>query len=383
MYVCTRTQRNSSMRASRTNSVFTKKNSQQAQGAGMTAAGVGGALGRGLSVLLLMLFRWQGVEGQGVNLVPDPSFEIMDSCIECYGGFTDEELGLTYWKNPNGLTTPDYFNVCNDSITRYIGCRGRLSTPKNFAGYQVPKSGVGYMGIFIYGANNFREYIQTKLRQPLQTGVKYYVSFYVSLGDSFSTIGSDEMGLYFSANKIIREASYNYPYVPQINNPKGNFLKDRNNWVQISGEFIGNNEEYLMIGNFKDDVHTDTSTNPGGIGRVMDEYYPRVYYYFDDVCVSTDWRVCGLASGIDKIKEKDQPINVYWNSDANFLIVKRNDVVNEPMEFVLTDMYGKNKYRQLIENPSTKIPVIDLEKGVYIAQFFTAHSVFIQKLFIY
>ncbi|MEP7170526.1 MAG: hypothetical protein ABI855_14245, partial [Bacteroidota bacterium] len=195
---------------------------------------------------LIVLFVAYGVcEGQ--NLVPNPSFE---DTIHCPIGINalNDAVG---WFKPT-LGTPDLFNICN------------LNIPHNFFGYQVPRTGVAYAGIItlittydsVY--NSWREYAEVKLNSSLQTGTKYFISFYVSLADSVN-YATDDIGAYLSIDTAKSDTSYLLAVTPQIENLQGNYLTDKTEWIKIAGSFIAQgNERFLTIGNFKNYHNTDT-----------------------------------------------------------------------------------------------------------------------------
>src|ERR1700685_2222823 len=71
-----------------------------------------------------------------INLVPNPSFEIYDTCVTELGQM-DRATG---WVSVRA--TPDYFNMC-DTIIDIIES---ATIPSNYWGYQYPVSGNGYAG---------------------------------------------------------------------------------------------------------------------------------------------------------------------------------------------------------------------------------------------
>ncbi|MGQ0828228.1 MAG: hypothetical protein ACT4ON_07525 [Bacteroidota bacterium] len=84
------------------------------------------------------------------NLVPNPSFEIFSSCPSA--NFINY---ANPWISPTAAS-PDYYNVC--------GASG-FGIPSNTLGYQYPKDGVAYAGLYTFGTvnYNYREYIQVEL----------------------------------------------------------------------------------------------------------------------------------------------------------------------------------------------------------------------------
>ena len=83
------------------------------------------------------------------NLVPNPSFENIDTCFfsggAIYAGIAPP------WDSPN-YNSPDLFNICDP-----------YSLPNTFRGYKYPHSSHGMAGVFCFSGGNEREYMQVKL----------------------------------------------------------------------------------------------------------------------------------------------------------------------------------------------------------------------------
>lgn len=220
------------------------------------------------------------------NLVYNPSFEKHRKCpqrIDALGVMNDVDA---WWQPTSGSS--DYFNSCG----------GRdCSVPRNKMGFQEPQDGNAYCGIYC-SQENYREYLQTELKQPLQRGTRYNVSFYVSLSDkSPHAIGT--MGILFTRERIAdtsrgiltRCESINLGngntqsiatfFTPQIENDAHNTLDDPKGWTLVSSEFTAEGDErFMTIGNFQPfnrsgvvDLHNSSAVLPGA------------YYYIDNVCV--------------------------------------------------------------------------------------------------
>src|ERR1700757_1971800 len=158
------------------------------------------------------------------NLVPNPSFEIKDTCPD-----NQNQLHYAVGWYRNG-DTPDYFNSCSTNPD--------FSTPNNWGGYQMPASGVAYSALISYEtrtiANNIREYVGTALTTPLVVGTKYYVSFKVSLSlmNSLQVNGaSNNMGALFSTKQLNILDPLPTAFNPQINNT--NKITDTLNWTRV------------------------------------------------------------------------------------------------------------------------------------------------------
>lgn len=209
------------------------------------------------------------------NLVPNGSFET----VNCQTGF------YLPWGNPVENNSP-WFSTTGGSTDSYNVCHSAsfnmYNVPSNFNGIQTPFEGSGYVGIIAYegdGQNNYREYISVMLSSPLQAGVQYRVSYYVSLADE-SQYAAHAPGVYISQSDISdHSTSYTLSmYTPQISTNQ--VIDDNENWTLVTGFYTANgNEEFITIGNFEDDNDTYLAhINPAG-------GFDRVYFYIDAVSV--------------------------------------------------------------------------------------------------
>jgi len=216
------------------------------------------------------------------NLVPNPSFEVYDTCPDDFA----QIYKASRWFQPT-QGTPDYFHNCT--------INSLLSTPNNIAGYQHPKTGSAYAGLSTffnspYNYENYREYIEIRLIEPLESGYKYCVEFNVSLCDS-ANYATDDIGAYLSIDSIVSDTFINFSYIPQIINNQGNYITDKLNWTLISGEYFANGgEKYITIGNFNNDANTDKIYVLSG----SNDYLSDGYYYIDDISVI----LCDTTDGI-------------------------------------------------------------------------------------
>jgi hypothetical protein len=93
----------------------------------------------------------------------------------------------------------------------------------------------------------------------------------------------NKIGAYFSNAQLFESINSNLLVKPQILSDTSIFYADSVNWMKINGIYIANGgEEYLTIGNFYDNKHTDTlhlvKSNILPIGAIV-----HFYYYIDDV----------------------------------------------------------------------------------------------------
>lgn len=238
--------------------------------------------------LLALTVAFTVTVAHGQNLVPNPSFEIHDTCPSGPG----EVFHATGWFQPSAGTS-DYFN-CNSIAIFQNSQKSRTGTASVglFAAYPIAL-------ICPVCPYMYREYVEIKLSDSLQIGVKYYLSFWVSLAEG-SNLATDNIGAFFS-NDTTKSNWYILNFTPQINNVSGNYLTTKTSWTKVSGSFVAiGGEKFITIGNFYDDANTDTIPVPGGWQPNTGDYHTG-YYYIDDVCLSTDSSHCAQELGINNI----------------------------------------------------------------------------------
>ena len=183
-----------------------------------------------LTLMLLLVGIGNGV-GQAQNLVPNPSFEVLDSCPRVFG----EVHKLKSWENYH--YTPDLFHEC--ATTKYV------KTPINFFGQQPPASGKGYAGITVYHQKYPNEVIGVKLKQALKPGISYEARIKVSLAERYSRYATNNLGFLFT-NAPRKAYNGKKVHVKTLE-----VIKETKEWVTIGGTFIPDKTyQYMMIGNF-------------------------------------------------------------------------------------------------------------------------------------
>jgi len=229
--------------------------------------------------IIVALLLSQNALGQ-VNLIPNPGFELYDTCPSQLG-----QIG--YLNNWFPVTdTPDYYNACSAVI----------SVPNNPAGYQPDLLGSAYCGLVcFYPIANAREYFGVQLINSLSVGVKYYISFYLSLSGYNFTLSCNKFGCKLSTVPFV------YNSVMPDNQAMfhtDSIVSDTTNWVFIKGSFIADSAyQYIAFGNFFDDLNTDTL----GVGMTNTS----TYYYFDNVCITTDSTLCNDITSFADFPDQD------------------------------------------------------------------------------
>ncbi len=221
------------------------------------------------------------------NMVYNPSFEEHRECpqyIEALGVMQEVDA----WWQPTGGSS-DYFNSCG---------KRECSVPLNKLGYQSARSGEAYCGIYC-SREQYREYLQTRLKSPLMAGKHYRVSFWVSLSEksphAVATLGAlftkeciedSTLGIVMQRETIDLgdqgAQSIAVYFKPQVVNPRERPLTDTKEWMEVSGEFTAEGgEEFLTIGNF-------FPFNKSRVVSTRDGNTPLhgAYYYIDDISVT-------------------------------------------------------------------------------------------------
>jgi hypothetical protein len=126
-------------------------------------------------------------------------------------------------------------------------------------------------------------------------------------------------------------------------------------WTIVSGSFTAvGGEEYLTIGNFNDDVTTDTSNT----SALSSPAWEASYHYIDDVSV-----VCvDCTTGIDETNI-DNKINVFPNPVTDYLNVKFEDIY--PVKITVYKTVGETLLAQRQITGNTQINVSEYQTGVY------------------
>lgn len=196
-------------------------------------------------ILSLLVFS---INTSAQNLVSNPGFEENSGCPEKNGDIKK----CISWSTTAPGSTPDYFNSCYEKgSTSGV----EIGVPENSEGYRVPVSGEAYAGLALYFKKNYytREYLQNNLLSPLEKGLKYKISFYISLSDSSEFI-SDHISIGFSV--MPNGMMVNPPdllltarHLVSIKNKEA--LSGRK-WTRVEAEYTASGEEeYMIIGSFK------------------------------------------------------------------------------------------------------------------------------------
>lgn len=303
----------------------------------------------------------------GQNLVPNFSFEQYSSCPTQ----SSEIIFATGWSDAN-TGTADYYNAC------FTTGGVSVDVPNNWMGFQNANFGDAYGGIMLFENSStitdYREYLQAQLASTLINGVKYYVSFRVSHSDS-SCYVTDDIGVYFSNTQISQGDFLFINQTPQLENTDNNFLNSNSTWIKIEGSFIASGgENYITIGNFKDDINTDTIP----VCTTSNLDYKSAYYYIDDICVSTDSLTCVNPVGIQTINLNNNNYNIIIKN-GNLTV---NSYINSSFNVSLFDISGKLIHQSFNHRNLFQFNISQLNPSIYFVNIYNNLENHTQKIFI-
>jgi OmpA-OmpF porin, OOP family len=214
------------------------------------------------------------ISSSAQNLVPNPGFEEYDVCP---GDFSQaaHEFRVRHWRSAN-LGTPDNFNECSN---------GEADVPHNWAGVSEPYEGKGYTGIYLWmnNANNYREYLQCKLLEPMMKDSLYEIEFHYKLS-SYSKYSIDRIGLLLTNELLAAKHDQVISVQPTFSIIQDTALtKETGYWETAREEYRAKGgENYLSIGNFFDNQtthHYFIRFSPMQQSMLAKS----AYYYIDDV----------------------------------------------------------------------------------------------------
>ena len=243
---------------------------------------------------------------QAQNLVSNPGFEQLNACpitigaIEYDAGFTTFPYVKDWISGTPVPGSPDLMNKC-------ASFGSDVHVPESGFGYQHARTGDGFAGLIAWGATksgsgwtgDFREYLQTKLLQPLLAGKKYCVTFFVNnavTSDAsnpksyYNFVGIEQFGVNLSVSKPVPApatppASGTVLHLaPQIVNTPGTYITDTTGWVKISSVYTATGgEQWLTLGCFTNGAPNMVQVSPQVPDPLKGNY--RCYLYVDDVSV--------------------------------------------------------------------------------------------------
>lgn len=296
------------------------------------------------------------------NLVPNPSFEDYSSCPFQIGqiGFAD---GWTSFRE-----TPDYFNSCANFSQPAVG------VPINTRGNQSAFNGNAYAGFFAFAKSqpNIREFLAIELSQQLQVGQQYFISFWVSLSDTISLdCAINKIGARFSTipfSQSIPLAIDNFSHVHS-----DLIISDNQVWTRVAGSFISDSlYQYLILGNFYDDLNTDTAFCSSPVSSTS-------YFYLDAVVVSTDSVYTDSVFTSVSENNINNDISVYPNPSCDYMNIFSE---NSLSEIEIFDNAGRLICSKNVKSSHVKIDLRNFSNGLYLLRIKSIRNYFNKKFMI-
>lgn len=270
----------------------------------------------------------------GQNLVSNYSFECDANRCDPTLFASDFYQNACNWSCPQRGTT-DVFStqIANKTCFCSMPYDGSDTSEETaHVGSQAPRTGNRFAGIYTYSLEpakdtSYREYLQTKLIEPLVPGQNYCAKMYVSRAGHLK-YATNNLGMYFGSAEL-NIGSYVGPLDlrPQIIE-KG-IISESEGWLPVSGTFkVNDTAQYLIIGNFFYNYQTDVTVKEGPVK--LNKNYLYAYYFIDDISVtkldiphlaySGATTICeGSTARVKALGEWD---NVTWTtlSDTNEII---------------------------------------------------------------
>ncbi|MEM8509564.1 MAG: OmpA family protein [Bacteroidota bacterium] len=189
----------------------------------------------------------------GQNLVINGGFEEYKTCPS---NFTNVDATLEAVATPTS-SSGDYFNTCSSTD---------FGVPTNFKGEQKAFEGTGYIGLYFYALNDYREYLQLNTTRTLREKYPHKISLKVSLAEA-STLAIRDMAIVFT-NKKIKLPNSSTLTNGRLDLQQGlkfqkvklipeKSLDDTAGWVTLTAEFEAKGfENYMILGNFQPNKNT-------------------------------------------------------------------------------------------------------------------------------
>lgn len=314
------------------------------------------------------------------NLVPNGGFEDRSECI-----VNDSNIEFAPpWFNIQGNgatlgpTSPDLFHEC--AIVNLDQCPypdvafldpWLFGVPTNFLGCEEPKTGAGYAGLFCFTSNpltedGYREYLSTPLIQPMEAGVEYQISFWVSLAER-STHAIWNLQAFLSTEPPVQGTSGTFADLsPQFSGEEFDYLDTRDGWQELSWDYIAEGgENYFTIGNFQSNLEVDTLQVV--FGDLLSHYQGGVYYYVDDVSIVEQ------TLSTEDLNAKSQ-LKVFPSPCDDHVIVESEDRI---LQVDIIGLDGRLiKSVDFDSQVSDRINIQFLPSGIYLVQAqFGEHSI--------
>lgn len=293
-----------------------------------------------------LLFCIQSLSAQ--NLVPNGSFESYVGCPDNSGLIS--LTGNWYQHTPN--CTPDFYHAC--------AFPGPMQVP-TLDDTIYPFDGDGMARVYLY-ANFDREYISTRLSDPLQANHEYAFSVQIRLfNDGLRMVGS--IGALVSQDSLtgFQGTCEIITTVPQMQRDSSLIMDQEGIWYHYQDTMTAvGGEEYLNIGNFRSNANTPVIGSPFGTAL----------YLLDDV------RLTEIVSV--GVNETVLDYSLSPNPAQDFLSIQTEE---QQLEVSFQTVTGQLlKTERLIGSGNHQIDLSELSTGIYLVRLRGANGERVEKL---
>ena len=293
-----------------------------------------------ITILLFsfLLCQIDEIISQPLNLVPNNSFELVDTCPIFLGSL---KLAQPWFGAQCGYNTnPPYNYSCGSGSTDiHHLCTG---VPPNFVsfpelGYQLPKTGscMAGAGIVFISNNQGREYLEVTLLEKLKMKKNYCGSFYLNSADKPATQVSG-IGMALTKDTLLQVSTPDCLFCmidtnASIQSPIAKVITDSVGWTCIKGIYTAQGDEMMMtVGSFLPwDSMEYIALNPPPFD------YGYAYYFFDDFSV-VELPDFSLTQSKDSICAGDSVLlsattSALWNGLQYRWFTKNNNQVKDSL----------------------------------------------------
>lgn len=247
-------------------------------------------------VALYILVFFLPITLSAQNLIENGSFEEYYACPG--GTYRHIDLAKGWFSIIEMGGSTDYYNVCSTNPDHLV--------PNGTAGFQYSFDGVAHGGFILIveppNGSNWREFVETKLKETLIDDTNYCLQYHLSLANK-SMYAISKFGAVLSNDSLLYKDVYFDSVKLSIPNTQG-IIADTLDWVTIQGEYRANGtENFITIGNFflESPYNNFSIVNSGG--------WNWAYYYIDAISLyQCNAPVFIAESGPDRLLCKDDSV---------------------------------------------------------------------------
>lgn len=320
-------------------------------------------------LLFLLCLSLKGFSQEKINLVPNPSFEIITRCPDNRAQLLFAETW--YAAAVKGRVSSELYSKCVLGIPRDSLAYG-FSYPCNNFGCMEARTGGNYAGVGIVAASNISltvlEFISNKLIHPLIQGEKYCLELFVSIA-SRSTGYVPGLQLLFHPDSLLTPFNF-VPY--RIAGTQDSILAlfepvtltstgiyDSLTWQKYATTYTARGgEQFFTVGNLIPGNRTIFTPWAGPV--VASDIFQ--YIYLDDISITH----CPDPVVLPPY------LKIYPNPTTNRVTVATNALKpDDNARLELVDMFGRQVHNQQLVYSSEgwELDLYGLQAGVYYVRF--------------